>query len=327
MPSLRSRALAALIVALPVSARVSPAQSAAAKPAAAKPADAAPAAGDSARPAAPAADPLERIVWRSGPTTAALGGVAQLNVPDACRVTDAAGAALFTEGGPEAARGDELGVVLCASARPDGGHWYAVLRYDTTGRVSDADRDSLDSDVILAGLRRESTADTEARRKRGEPALPLVGWAQPPTYDKSRFTMSWATIYANGNAADETVVHSVRLLGREGVMRADLVVSPTEYPAELPAFEALVRGLSFADGKHYADWQEGEPEAGYGLAALPGGATITVGEAGALVAIWLALKVLVTKGSLLMKKIILAGLAALGVGLRAWWKRRRAATA
>ena len=62
--------------------------------------------------------------------------------------------------------------------------------------------------------------------------------------------------------------HSVRLLGRGGVMSVDLVVSPEHYQRALPAFNGVIGKFEYQTGHTYAEWREGDKVAKYGLTAL-----------------------------------------------------------
>ena len=77
--------------------------------------------------------------------------------------------------------------------------------------------------------------------------------------------------------------HSVRLLGRGGVMSVDLVVSPEHYQRALPVFNAVVGDFRYKTGHTYAEWREGDKIASYGLTALvAGGAGVALAKSGLL---------------------------------------------
>jgi hypothetical protein len=57
----------------------------------------------------------------------------------------------------------------------------------------------------------------------------------------------------------------VRLLGRKGVMNAQLVVAPESLQASLPRFDQMLAGFSYKDGQRYAQYVEGDHVAEYGL--------------------------------------------------------------
>jgi uncharacterized membrane-anchored protein len=116
-----------------------------------------------------------------------------------------------------------------------------------------------------------------------------------PHYDEQSRNLTWATrLHSEDNS--QVLNHSVRLLGRGGVMSVDLVVSPEYYEQALPVFNAVVGDFKYKTGHTYAEWRDGDKIAAYGLTAL------VAGGAGAVLA----------KTGLLQKfgKAILLGLAA-----------------
>ena len=77
--------------------------------------------------------------------------------------------------------------------------------------------------------------------------------------------------------------HSVRLLGRGGVMSVDLVVSPEHYQRALPAFNGVIGKFEYKAGHTYAEWRDGDKIAAYGLTALvAGGAGAVLAKTGLL---------------------------------------------
>jgi uncharacterized membrane-anchored protein len=63
----------------------------------------------------------------------------------------------------------------------------------------------------------------------------------------------------------------VRLLGRGGVLHADLVLDPSQLGTVVADFDQVVAGTTFTPGNRYAEWREGDKVAAYGLTALVAG--------------------------------------------------------
>ena len=104
-----------------------------------------------------------------------------------------------------------------------------------------------------------------------------------------------------------TVNHSVRLLGRGGVMHADLVTTPEQLAALVPTFNTMIGGYTYSAGYKYAEWRSGDKVAAYGLTALvAGGAGVALVKSGLLVKFW---------------KLIVIGFAALVGALKRLWSR------
>lgn len=82
--------------------------------------------------------------------------------------------------------------------------------------------------------------------------------------------LTWA-VQANSGIEGPIVNHSVRLLGRGGMMHADLVTDPEQMATAMGAFNEVVSSHTFLPGRRYAEWVEGDKVAAYGLTALVAG--------------------------------------------------------
>ncbi len=245
-----------------------------------------------------AEDAFSKIPWQPGPMLGDLGAEAQVATPDGCTFTGADGTRQFMELSQNPVNGRERGTVLCRIADANGETettWFAVFEFDDGGYVKDDEKESLDADAILASLKEGNEHGNRERRERGWEAIYLDGWQLAPHYDEQTRNLTWATrLHSEDNS--QVLNHSVRLLGRGGVMSVDLVVSPDYYEQALPVFNAVVGDFKYKTGHTYAEWRDGDKIAAYGLTAL------VAGGAGAVLA----------KTGLLQKfgKAILLGLAA-----------------
>jgi uncharacterized membrane-anchored protein len=171
--------------------------------------------------------------------------------------------------------GNELGVLLCDPTEDvDGDSWFVVFSFDDSGYVRDDDAAELDADAILSSIREGNEVGNQERRKQGWATLDITGWAKAPFYDPRTNNLTWAL-----NASSEgsgVVNHSVRLLGRGGVMHADLVVDPTRFAATVPEFDRIIGTHAFVEGRRYAEWKKGDKVAEYGLTALVAGGAVAV---------------------------------------------------
>jgi uncharacterized membrane-anchored protein len=244
---------------------------------------------------------FERIGWQSGPVQGDLGGEAQVQVPEGCLFTGALGTGKFLELTENPAAGNERGTIVCNMNTEGVEPWFVVFSYVDMGHVKDDERDKLDADAILKSLREGNDQGNETRRERGWEALTIEGWAKPPYYDQATNNLTWATIVSTGSQG-KSVNHSVRLLGREGVMNADLVSSHEQFATVLPTFDQMVGGFSFKTGHEYAAWREGDRVAEIGLTALvAGGAGVIAAKTGLLAKLW---------------KLIVAGVVAAGAAVK-----------
>jgi uncharacterized membrane-anchored protein len=228
---------------------------------------------------------LSDIDWITGPATANLGSVAQIKVPDGFRFADAAGTKRFMEL-IHNIPGRELGVIL-----PPDGEWFVTFDFDPIGYVKDDEKDTIDADELMATIKRATERGNEERQRRGWETMTITGWQQAPRYDTQSNHLAWA-IRGQVEDGDEVINHSVRLLGRGGVMQADLVLSPEHLDTTMPQLRALLTGFAFKPGQRYAEFRSGDKVAAYGLTALvAGGVGAAAAKSGLLGKLWKAIAV------------------------------------
>jgi uncharacterized membrane-anchored protein len=166
--------------------------------------------------------------------------------------------------------GDEDGVLLCPGTSESDAPWFVTFRYDPSGYVKDDESKSLDAAKILETLRRGNAEGNKERLSRGWDTLHLVGWVRPPYYDAVTHNLTWS---AEASGTHGLVVnHSVRLLGRGGVLHAELIIEPAQLSTAIPRFDEAIGGASFVKGQGYSEWRPGDKVAAYGLTALVAGA-------------------------------------------------------
>jgi uncharacterized membrane-anchored protein len=268
---------------------------------------------------------FESITWTDGPTTGRLGNVASLTVPAGCRFTEEKGAQTFMEVTENPSSGGEVGLLLCETSQAkdstQGSRWFVVFDYDPSGYVKDNEKSELDANKILGTLREGQAEGNKERRKRGWEELTLDGWVRPPYYDDATHNLTWATRILAQN--DTTVNHSVRLLGRGGVLKADLVIDPSGFEVALPAFDEVVAGTSFTSGQTYAEWRQGDKVAAYGLTALvAGGAGAAAMKLGLFGKLWKLIAGLIAAAG----KLIIAAVAGVAAWVRALFRKKSQAT-
>jgi uncharacterized membrane-anchored protein len=223
---------------------------------------------------------FQAISWDEGPIAGALGDEAKVRVPNGCRFTGAPGTQAFMELNENPTDGDERGTVLCRGAEEGSGIWFVVFTYRGSGYVKDNERDAIDADKLLARLRKGNKAGNEERGRRGWEKIELDGWQQPPYYDARTNNLTWGLRLID-ESGDTTINHSVRLLGRGGVMEVDLVAGPALAQAAIPTFESMLAGFTYVPGQRYAEWRAGDKVAEYGLTALvAGGAGAVAAKSG-----------------------------------------------
>jgi uncharacterized membrane-anchored protein len=203
--------------------------------------------------------------WRAGPTSGDLGPRANVSVPDGFRFVGHTGASKFMELTENPSDGDELGVLLHDDS------WFVVFTFDESGYVKDDDKNNLEADKILSSIKKGTEQANKVRAQRGWSTMDILGWQQAPFYDPGTHNLTWSI--RGRSEGDTSINHSVRLLGRHGVMHVDLVASSDEMGEALPVFNDMLSGFSFKDGQRYAEFKAGDRIAQYGLTGLIVGGT------------------------------------------------------
>lgn len=254
------------------------------------------------------------IKWIAGPTTAELGDrLAKIEVPEGYVFADGDETRKFMEMTGNPPSGREVGVIMPSQ---EGKSWFLLFEFDEAGYVKDDDQDKIDADAILKSVREGTEASNEERKKLGGGEIHVVGWFERPHYDANSHNLVWA-IEAKGEVdTDRSVNYDVRLLGRKGYMSATLVTDPSALQADLPHVQTLLSGFSFDQGSRYADFVNGDKVAEYGLTALIAGGA---GAAAVKLGLFAYLGKMLAKGG----KLIVAGLAALGAGVKKMFGGRK----
>ncbi len=208
-------------------------------------------------------------------------------------------------GNPPDQADDVLGMVFPAGATPFDS-WGAVVTYEKTGYVSDKDASSTDYNKYIKDIQDGEADDNAQRKKNGYPTTHLVGWAQPPSYDKDHHYMVWARdLQFSGTTAD-TLNYDIRILGRRGVLSLNMVASMPELADIRPQAVQLAAAGGYATGARYEDYKNGDAKAAYGVAGL------VAAGLGLVVAKKLGLLALILAFGKKIVILLMAGLAAIG---------------
>jgi uncharacterized membrane-anchored protein len=222
------------------------------------------------------------IQWLEGPAVGDLGTVAQIKIPDGFRFAGAQGVKRFMEL-THNIPGDELGVIM-----PSEADWFLIFDFNPSGYVKDDEKNSIDPEALLSSIRSGTERANEERKRRGWETMTIVGWQSRPHFDDTTKNLTWGIRGKGGQG--EVINHSVRLLGRGGVMQAELVLAPNDVNAAMPQLSALLGGFSFKPGQRYAEFRAGDKVAAYGLTALiAGGVGAAAMKSGVLAKLWKAI--------------------------------------
>ncbi len=245
---------------------------------------------------------LANYKWTKGPATGALGDVAEVDVPEGFMLCDGNDTRSILQAFGNIVGTRELGLMA-----PENFDWFVVFEFDPVGYVKDDEKDSLDADGMLSSIKRGTEAGNKMRAQQGIPPMTIVGWEIPPHYNDQTKLLEWSI---RAQSEGESVLnHNTRILGRKGVMEVALVIDPTIVKETLPVFYKLLGGYSFKEGQKYAQFQDGDKVAKYGLAALVvGGAAVGAAKLGLFA--WLAM--MFKK----LWKVIIIAIVAVGAGIK-----------
>jgi uncharacterized membrane-anchored protein len=252
------------------------------------------------------------IDWQKGPTTADLGGMAEIQVPDGYLFTDKKGAQKLLELTHNFPTGNEVGALVPASQEED---WFVIFEFTNAGYVKDDEKDKIDAAGLLKSITQGTEEQNETRKEKGWPAFHIVGWEKSPYYDPGTHNLNWA-IRGKSESGSQSVNHSIRLLGRRGTMNVDVVLAPEQYGTVMPPFNSMMESFEFKSGHRYADFVSGDKVASYGLTALiAGGAGAAALKTGLLAKFWKALVALI----LALKKLIIVVIIAIAAAVKKLW--------
>ena len=204
-----------------------------------------------------------------------------------------------------------LGMIFPKGATAKENGFGVVVTYEASGYVTDKDASQEDYDKLLADMKSASEERNAERTKQGFDTATVVGWAQPPSYDRQNNNLIWAREIAFASEPAHTLNYDVRHLGRAGVLSMNFVSLMPHLEQLRPVAAELAKAASFDPGQRYADHKSGDKAAGYGLVGLIGaGAGLLVAKKIGLIGV----------GLLFLKKFAVVIAAALAGG-GAWVRR------
>jgi uncharacterized membrane-anchored protein len=247
---------------------------------------------------------LERfsaIQWQQGPTTATIGTMAEIVVPQGYQFASANDAQTLLElyGNPR--NPSILGALVPLA---DDADWTLIFKFDEIGYVKDADKESIDAEAILSSFQAGLPDMNRSRRAIGAAECSSISWMEKPFYDPQTNNLTWALRL--GFDEGDSVNYDIRILGRYGVMEATVLDSPETYAKSIPTVKEVLTGFSFSESNKYSEWKQGDKVAAYGLTGLvAGGGLAMAAKTGLLGKIGL----LLAKGgkAIILAVVVLAG--------------------
>lgn len=216
------------------------------------------------------------IEWDVGPTSSSIGTDATIKVPEGYKLTGAAGSRTWDEltHNPPS---DTLATLM-----PDSEDWFVCFTFSNDGYVKDDEADELDADAILESLKQGTESSNAYRQKQGWGSIHVTDWIVPPKFDDETKHLVWAFGLRN-NEGGESANYNMRVLGRYGVMNVVVVAEPAKMNSAVDEANQLLTGFNYNDGHKYAEFQEGDRIAEYGLTGLiAGGALVAAAKTGLL---------------------------------------------
>lgn len=235
--------------------------------------------------------------------------IATLNLPANFRYLPPADAEkLLVQGWGNPPGNETLGMIIPTETNPlSEAGWGVVISYTEDGHIKDEDADKINYTELLEEMKKESEEANKERVKQGYGAMHLVGWAEPPSYDKSARKLYWAKEYSGDKQGEHSLNYNIRVLGRKGVLVLNAVAGMNQISQIKNEMPAILAVTEFTQGNRYADFDsKTDHTAEYGLAALvAGGVAAKMGLFAKLGVFLLA-----------FKKFILIGLVAVGAFLK-----------
>lgn len=246
-------------------------------------------------------------------------GIAKLNVPASFKYLNPKDSSKYLQllGNPPS---EVLGVLFPAEAdlvSPN--NWFTVLEYAPEGHVKDDDAAKIDYDELLSNMKESSKEENEQRAKEGYPKVEIVGWAASPRYDASTHKLYWAKDLRFEGESSDTLNYNIRMLGREGVLVANVVGGMEDLSSIEQATPEILAMVDFTAGNRYEDYNaKTDHTAEYGIAGLIAGA------AGLKIAAKAGIFALILKKAAVLWKVILVGFAAIVGGIKKFFGRKNA---
>ncbi len=220
---------------------------------------------------ADAAFKAAQAVMTKGPADIKLADQAMIKIPEGQTFIPAqeAGRLMRVMGNRPA--DDMLGMVMPLGEA----EWFVVARNVKAGYIKDDDAKDWKADELLTSIKEGTEAMNKERRTRGIGEIDIIGWVQPPTYDKATHRLLWSMSSKEKgakDAADAGINYNTYALGREGYISLNLVTSLNSIERDKSVANGLLAALDFNEGKRYADFNASTDKvAEYGLAALVAG--------------------------------------------------------
>lgn len=146
---------------------------------------------------------------------------------------------------------------------------FAVYTLDEDGHIDDEEPDY---DELLETMQENTREGSKQRQEAGMGGVELIGWAEPPHYDKDNHKLYWAKELMFEGSESGTLNYSVRVLGRTGNIEINGVGDIAQLALVDKHCKQLLEVTEWREGKRYSDFDpEYDKLAAYGIGGLIAG--------------------------------------------------------
>ena len=204
------------------------------------------------------------------------GGLADLDLPGQFRYLNAADSRkLLVDvwGNPPHTADEVIGMIIPTDFYKDEEHqWAATVTFNDAGYIKDEEPNY---DELLKHIQQAREQANEQRVKDGYLPLHIVGWAEPPHYDKAAKKLYWAKELQSGDNPRHGLNYDIRILGRRGALQLSIISGMDQLAQINNLAPSLLSTVNFNAGHQYADFNpKTDKVAAYGLAGLIGGGLV-----------------------------------------------------
>jgi uncharacterized membrane-anchored protein len=136
--------------------------------------------------------------------------------------------------------------------------WFGILRYIDCGYIRDDEGERLNADNLLNSIRTGTEKSNAKRREEGIPEMEVVGWFQPPTYNRETHTLAWSIIGREKNTSDEVINYTTILLGRRGFLSCTTVGDRKDGETLQVKQAAVNKCIVFSPDSDYTAFRSGD---------------------------------------------------------------------
>lgn len=247
-----------------------------------------------------------------GPQTIELGQQARLQLPAGMIYLSQIPANEFMNLIGNTMSTGRYGIVLPADSNEA---WIIDLEYTQSGYIREDEANRLNPSQLLQNIRQSTEAENEARSKRGEPLLAVIGWLAEPHYDAASHRLHFALDIRQGGEAG-VANYATLILGRYGLIKLDLITDTEKFTRNKPVADEIAAGVSFRRAQRYQDYDpKTDPAPKQGISSLIDGAVKNPGLLALLV-------ILAVKYS----KLLIAAAIAIAYGVKKFLDARHRKT-